>query len=204
MFGNFEKILKHPKVQDLLIRTAEKGINKSADWVKEKFAALDKPVAKEITAPEKSSGLLKRYDAKLDSPIANEIKTFSPEINKYISSPEEARIYLNAGLKEGVVNGRPALLKSDINFNQKDEFGLSNAERMKNGNPPLAPNGEIIELHHIGQKPYSPFAELTRTEHRGKGNDIILHDKNKMSEIDRNAFQRERTAHWQNRIGVEA
>lgn len=106
-------------------------------------------------------------------------------------------------MKEGVVNGRKALLKTDININQKDEFGFTNLERMKNGNPPIAPNGEIIELHHIGQKPDSPLAELTRTEHMDKGNDIILHDKNKVSEIDRSAFQKERQAHWQNRIGVE-
>ena len=143
------------------------------------------------------------YSAELDKPLATELKTYSPEINEAISSLKEAEIYSKAGLKEGTVNGRMALLRTDINLNQKDEFGLTNLERMKNGNPPLATNGEIIELHHIGQKPDSPFAELTRTEHRGKGNDTILHDKTKESEIDRNAFQKERQAHWQNRIGVE-
>ena len=132
-----------------------------------------------------------------------ELGRYSSEINEAISSVREAEIYSNAGLKEGVVNGRKALLRTDINMNQKDEFGQTNLERMKNGNPPIASNGEIIELHHIGQKADAPFAELTRTEHRGKGNDIILHDKNKVSEIDRNAFHKERQEHWQNRIGVE-
>ena len=137
-----------------------------------------------------------------NSPTA-ELKKYSSEINDAISSVKEAEIYSNADLKEGVVNGRKALLRTDINMNQKDEFGLTNLERMKNGNPPIASNGEIIELHHIGQKADAPFAELTRTEHRGKGNDIILHDKNKVSEIDRSTFHRERQEHWQNRIGVE-
>jgi len=141
--------------------------------------------------------------AETDNRPTTELKQYSAEINEAISSVKEAEIYSNAGLKEGIVNGRKALLRTDINMNQKDEFGQTNLERMKNGNPPIASNGEIIELHHIGQKADAPFAELTRTEHRGKGNDIILHDKNKVSEIDRNAFHKERQEHWQNRIGVE-
>lgn len=54
-------------------------------------------------------------------------------------------------------------------------------------------------MHHIGQKPDSPLAELTTEEHRGAGNDTILHDKQKESEIDRNEFAKERKEHWKNR-----
>ncbi len=199
----FEKVICHPKTQQIFAEVAQKGIEKAVEWTKEKLDSLDKPVAKDIPQDLTKLKSTRDYSAELDKPLATELKTYSPEINEAISSLKEAEIYSKAGLKEGTVNGRMALLRTDINLNQKDEFGLTNLERMKNGNPPLATNGEIIELHHIGQKPDSPFAELTRTEHRGKGNDTILHDKTKESEIDRNAFQKERQAHWQNRIGVE-
>lgn len=135
------------------------------------------------------------YPSNFEKQSAIKLETYSPEIRNSISSLREAEIYSQAGLKEEVVNGRKALIRPDIDMSRRDEFGLTNLERMKNGNPPIADNGEIIELHHIGQKPDSPFAELTRTEHRGKGNDIILHDKNKVSEIDRSAFQNERQTH---------
>lgn len=143
------------------------------------------------------------YPSNFERKSAVKLETYSPEIRNSISSLREAEIYLKAGLKEGVVNGRKALIRTDIDMSRKDEFGLTNLERMQNGNPPIASNGEIIELHHIGQKADSPFAELTRTEHRGRGNDTILHDKNKVSEIDRSAFQNERQMHWKSRTGAE-
>ena len=151
----------------------------------------------EIGSKENFSSV--KPEAKDKKKLDSSAEKFSSLVNKYISSPEEAKIYTKAGLKEKKVNDKPALIRADIDMNQKDEFGLTNRERMKNGNPPLASNGEIIELHHVGQKKNSPLAELTRSEHRGKGNDSILHDKNKKSEIDRNAFQRERQEHWKNR-----
>ena len=143
------------------------------------------------------------YPSNFEKQPAAKLETYSSEIRNSISSLREAEIYSKAGLKEEVVNGRKALIRTDIDMTRKDEFGLTNLERMRNGNPPIASNGEIVELHHIGQKPDSPFAELTRTEHRGKGNDTILHDKNKVSEIDRSAFQNERPTHWKNRTGAE-
>jgi len=42
---------------------------------------------------------------------------------------------------------------------------------------------------------------LTQEEHRGKGNDGILHDKNKDTEIDRIAFREEKEEHWKTRAG---
>ena len=61
-----------------------------------------------------------------------------------------------------------------------------------------------MELHHIGQKDDSPFAELTMPEHRGKGNDTILHDKTKESEIDRSSFNSEKYRYWKSRLNQEA
>ena len=60
-------------------------------------------------------------------------------------------------------------------------------------------DGEIIELHHIGQKNDGPLAELTPEEHRGKENYSILHDTAKESEINRDQFNKERSEHWKQR-----
>lgn len=114
-------------------------------------------------------------------------------------SVEEAEIYINADLKEEDINGKKCLIRSDIDMEQKDEFGRTNKERMENGNAPLTESGETVELHHIGQKQDSPLAELTTQEHRGKGNDTILHDKQKETEIDRCEFAKERKQHWESR-----
>lgn len=124
---------------------------------------------------------------------------WSDEIVDSVKSKEEAQIYQDANLKEDDVDGKKCLIRDDIDYDQKDEFGRTNKERMENGNPPLTKNGETVELHHIGQKQDSPLAELTTQEHRGKGNDTILHDKTKESEINRSEFSKEREAHWESR-----
>jgi hypothetical protein len=134
-----------------------------------------------------------------------EIKEAHPDwpdkIIDAIGSWEEYEIYDRAGLKYSEINGKPCLIRSDIDMNQKDEFGRTNKERMEQGLAPLDKNGKPIELHHIGQKPDSPLAELTQEEHRGRGNDTILHDKTKPSEIDRGEFQKEKEDHWETRAG---
>ena len=124
---------------------------------------------------------------------------WSDEIVDSISSMKEYEIYKNAGLEEREINGKKCLVRKDIDLEQKDSMGRTNAERMEKGLPPLDKNGRPIELHHIGQKSDSPLAELTTSEHRGKGNDTVLHDKKKESEIDREKFAEERSEHWKNR-----
>lgn len=137
---------------------------------------------------------------------------WSDEIIDAIKTPEEADVYKDAGLKD--VNGN--LERTDIDWNAKipqdkidrmrslygDEVadrwsGKTNMDLIKEGKAPYGPDGERINLHHIGQKPDSPLAELTDTEH--KTNDGILHDKTKTSEIERPVFRKEREAYWRNR-----
>lgn len=124
---------------------------------------------------------------------------WSDEIINAIGSMEEYEIYKNAGLVEAEINGKKCLIKSDIDMEQVDDFGRTNKERMEMGLSLIDKSGETIELHHIGQKSDGPLAELTTSEHRGKGNDTILHDKSKESEIDRVAFTKERNSHWAER-----
>lgn len=124
---------------------------------------------------------------------------WSDTINEEIGSKKEYEIYQNADLMETEIDEKKCLIRKDIDWNQKDAMGRTNQERAEQGLAPLDKDGKAYELHHIGQHKDSPLAELTQEEHRGKGNDAILHDKLKETEIDRNAFDKERMAHWQDR-----
>lgn len=124
---------------------------------------------------------------------------WSDEIVDQLISMDEANIYLNADLKEVEVNGKACLIRKDIDLNQKDKFGKTNRERMEKGYAPLDANGKSVELHHIGQKSDAGLAELTNEEHHKGGNDTVLHDKRKESEIDRKEFGSERSDHWKSR-----
>lgn len=129
---------------------------------------------------------------------------WSDEIIESIGSWEEFEIYKDAGLTEVDIGGKKCLIKSDIDWDQIDSMGRTNKERAEQGLSPINKDGGKIELHHIGQHADSPLAELTQEEHRGKGNDSILHDKTKESEIDRYAFSRERSEHWLARVEKES
>ncbi len=134
---------------------------------------------------------------------------WSDKVIDYIKSEEEASVYAEANLKEN--NGN--LERSDIDWNAKvpqdridrmrsiygDEVAdkwadKTNLDLIKEGKAPYGPDGERINLHHIGQKIDSPLAELTNTEH--KKNDGILHDKTKSSQIGREVFRYERQQYW--------
>lgn len=120
---------------------------------------------------------------------------WSDDITSSIKSQEEADLYKRAGLQESEVDGRKALIRDDIDFNSPE-----NIARL-DGKPPKSPvnkNGEVIELHHVGQNPDAPFAELTRKQHRSEGNYDILHDTSTdyVSKIDRKVFAKEKRDYW--------
>lgn len=130
----------------------------------------------------------------------NEKSSYSPEVNACINSVEELEIYQKAGLEEVQINGRTCLIRSDIDMDQEvDEFGMTNADLIKEGYAPYDQNGNKIELHHIGQKDDAPLAELRFEEHRSSETYSILHNTSKDSEINRSNFNNEREAHWKSR-----
>lgn len=131
-----------------------------------------------------------------DDTNPEEYKTLESALEN--TSEKERQIYQDANLESGEVNGREVLQRTDIDYGATDPFGRTNLERMEQGKAPLV-DGKPIELHHIGQEMDSPLAELTQEEHRGPGNDGVLHDKQKESEIDRNKFNTERENHWKER-----
>ena len=136
----------------------------------------------------------------VDREKIKEEQGWSDEIIDAIGSMEEYEIYKKAGLQEAEINGKKCLIRNDIDWEQKDTIsGRTNKERAEQGLSPINKDGKVIELHHIGQHADSPLAELTREEHRGRGNDTVLHNKTKESEIDRQAFSVERSKHWEAR-----
>ena len=109
---------------------------------------------------------------------------------------EQFNICKNAGLKPQMVNGHSALIRNNIDLEHKDEFGLTNLQRMLKGKPPLDNSGFEYELHHIGQNDDSTLAILTRAEHRLGDNYKIWHELGGPSKIDRPAFDKIREAFW--------
>lgn len=164
----------------------------------------------EMTSTEKTDGTVNDENTESnenDSSVSPEVRAeineksnYSPEVNAYINSVEELEIYQKAGLEEVQINGRTCLIRSDIDMDQEvDEFGMTNADLIKEGYAPFDKNGHRIELHHIGQKDDAPLAELKFEEHRSSETYSILHDTSKESEINRSEFNNEREAHWKSR-----
>ena len=134
----------------------------------------------------------------------NEIKEktgWSDKIVDAIRTKEEAQIYMDAGLVEGEVNGKPALLQPRIDGNACNEPkwpDWSNKDLAEDGYPPRDENGRPYELHHIGQNHDSPLAELTYEQHHCNGNFKTLHTFEESS-IDRLEFNKERRIYWEER-----
>ena len=135
---------------------------------------------------------------------------WSTQLLKYIRSSEEAQIYIDEGLKEAFVGGKKALIQPKIDGSAKDSpnwrwrndynsfKGWTNKDRAGEGYAPLDVNGDPYELHHVGQDPHSPLAELTHRAHHSDGNFKKLHTFDD-SKINRVLFEQERSLYWQNR-----
>lgn len=149
---------------------------------------------------------------------------FSKKIVERVRSIGELKIYKEAALKE---NKETNALENSLVENNLDnvlpacpyvdgdsrhwEKGETNRARMHEHKSPVIFNEktnqyEKVELHHVGQNSDSPFAELLTSDHRGPGNDKILHPEGNQheSEIDRNKFGVEKANYWEARIdGIE-
>lgn len=97
------------------------------------------------------------------------------DVIKEFQSMEQYNICRDAGIYPEMINGKTALLR-EIDLNQVDEIGRTNAQRIAEKLAPLDPDGIPYELHHIGQHTDSTLAILTREEHRIGENYTIWHD----------------------------
>lgn len=126
---------------------------------------------------------------------------WSDKIVDSISSMQEANIYIDARLQEGEVNGMPALLQPDVDWeacNAPQWPGWSNVSLAEEGYSPYNSDGRAYELHHIGQKSDSPLAELTYDQHHSNGNFKVLHTFGETC-VDRVQFSYERNQYWKKR-----
>ena len=186
----FEEIPQLPKkVVETLFEKLESSSN------------VEKPNS--IKEREMASNYIKNIESRInvEGNWRNKVKEegiFSDKILEQIGSNEEYEIYKKAGLCEVEINDKIYLVRKDIDWSLKDDMGRTNIERTKQGLAPIK-DGKPLELHHIGQHKDSPLAELTNKEHHSEGNDTILHDKNKVSEINRNEFAKERIEYWKSR-----
>lgn len=192
---------------DFLASIAKEILNEEINSVEgNKLLELkEMPLLEKVTEtftqePEKkeSLSLYEKTVVKIEQP------DWSLETIDYIDTVEEYKVYKEAELEQKQVGDKIGLIRNDIDFEQKDEFGRTNVQRIEANLSPINKQGETIELHHVGQKANSPLAELSRGEHRGVGNDTILHDKNIKSEIDRAEFQKEKIEYWNARKEMEA
>lgn len=118
------------------------------------------------------------------------------DVIKGFTRMEQYDICRNAGLSPQMVNGKTALVRSvDPDF--VDELGRTNLQRMQQGLAALDPTtGQAYQLHHIGQNPNSTLAILTEAEHMQGGNNLIWHELEGASRIDRVAFKTQRESFW--------
>lgn len=133
-----------------------------------------------------------------------ETSPYSDNINKHITSFEELKIYCSLRLKEANVT-RLSLIQTinpDMWVSCKSK---NNRDLMLSGCPPYAfddPDG-MIELHHIGQSPDAPFAELTIKDHLFHGNNKTLHKSTSTSwrtnPKEESIFSKERATYWKKR-----
>lgn len=114
------------------------------------------------------------------------------EVIKQFHSTEEYEVFKTANLNSYMINGKTALIRSDIDLNLVDEFGRTNLRRMELGLSPLDANGASFELHHIGQEADATLAVLTQVEH----DNAALHGFKAISEIDRKVFATQRRNFW--------
>ena len=114
------------------------------------------------------------------------------EVIREFHTVDEYTVFKNANLTPFSINGQTALIRTDINPYQTDEFGVTNLERMLNGKAPLSSTGETFELHHIGQNNDGVLSILTSSEHDSSA----LHGFKAISEIDRAEFAKVRSQFW--------
>lgn len=105
---------------------------------------------------------------------------------------EEYEAFRVAGLQAQLVDGKLALVRTDIDLSIVDDAGRTNLERMKLGLSALDSEGNPFELHHIGQRENGTLAILTRAEHDNPD----IHNFLERSEINRADFNKIRQEFW--------
>ena len=183
-----EETAERPELKDVFVERLSSSENQLVEIsVEDETNKLEAPSRNEVveqtsnntgdvtesTQETNSEGLTEQ-----EKQLIKEKTGWSDKIVDAIRTKEEAQVYIDAGLVEGEVNGKPALLQPKIDgkaCNEPKWPEWSNKDLAEEGYPPRDKNGRPYELHHIGQNPDSPLAELTYEQHHSDGNFKILH-----------------------------
>ena len=118
------------------------------------------------------------------------------DVIKGFTKIEQYDICREACMSPQLWNGTTPLVRR-VDLPCVDELGRSNLQRMRQGLAALDPaTGQAYQLHHIGQDPGSTLAILTEAEHMQGGNNLIWHELEGASRIDRVAFKTQRESFW--------
>lgn len=137
------------------------------------------------------------------TPIGSPLSTMAWTEARDAESPPRRRM-TNSEME--IVNSGKIVKFGDTDFVKRNELfdpkktdgaGRSNVERMKEGLAPLGKDGQPINLHHMKQQNNGVIVEASHTEH--KNNSGSWHRYSRISEIDRDEFNRSRTAYWKER-----
>ncbi|HEL9636489.1 TPA: HNH/ENDO VII family nuclease [Streptococcus suis] len=128
-------------------------------------------------------------------------RAFYPrEVLKDIYNTHELRHYIDKGLKAKPFaikeNGekRFVLTPETLDLDQiVDIKGKSNRDRLKEGKLPIK-DGQVLEVHHIGQKNEGHYALLTFEEHRGRYTKQMLHKPGRSDVEHHSIFLRDKRA----------
>lgn len=222
---NFDEKAKKSFWSSYVQKEIENAINPLAQFTKDK-----EKDSKENVQPTKEEILDKLFDIMCADECADVVAVnvpvelsedekahikeetgWSDKIIDNISNMKQYEVLKNAGLKEVEINGKPCLVKENIDLDYTDKDGISNADRIARGLPPIdKETGKPIELHHLGQKADSPLVELTEKEHRtgdyenGLKNQSLWHNNAKDTEVhgDGNNWDKERKEYWKERSSV--
>ena len=139
-----------------------------------------------VAGAAKETLFLRRASANLGSlnnaaRIQRETK-WPADVIAEIHTMDEYRALSSAQLKPVLVGDKTALVPKDFKATK------ANIDLMMEGKAPLDSMGNPYELHHIGQEADATLAMLTQSQH----DNIALHGFKKISEIDRNAFAKQR------------
>lgn len=179
-------------LKEVAIEGAKEAAEATAEEVAAEFGVVEEVEGLDLEALRQAAG------EGAETAETEPIQDSNGEV-RHMVRPEEAAHYEELGLDSQNVAGRECLVRSDVDWDAVDGYGRTNLERAEQGYAPLDPDGKSYELHHVQQENDGMLAELRQQEHRGKGIDGILHDKTGPSEVDHDAFEADRKAHWKAR-----
>ena len=171
-------------VLDKPLKSHTDGENSKAENPQEGKKQMDGPKGSDKETGEKTKKPYSELTEKEKKQIEKETG-WSSKIIEHIKNMAQYEIYKKADLVEREINGRPCLIKRDLDMDyvspktidDKHPNGISNKELMSQGRSPYdSKTGERIELHHMGQSYDSPFAELCENSEHGDGNHGVLHN----------------------------